>query len=254
MRILENYIEKHYLINNQYNHFKIVKEPLSENPLSQEENLIRARFYTRVAELTVDGLVHENNENYSNYIYFGQRENTEEYLEKSAKKENLENLKKFFAGAKYLSVNSLGDCYAMKPSDAIYDELIKNVETRHYIEKKYIDKTKKVEEIYDDNLDLSDDGLIGYRLFDSKYISFNGKSYLIENLDVTYWVYFGKRLSYQEVISLSKDYSKYDKVLEIMKKFNIKDVCEVADGKYFPLTSIDKTYDEQKEQNKLLKI
>lgn len=128
---------------------------------------------------------------------------------------------------------------------------------RTYVQKSYrgiLFSDVKTEEVTErDPLKIENDGVMqGFRFYDQRFVIDGTTQYTGEMFNYSNWIYFGERLSFEDVL---KRYSDNQILINNMKDtYNY--VCHTQAGSFLPLDDGDMTYDEyvQKvnEKNKTL--
>lgn len=131
--------------------------------------------------------------------------------------------------------------------------------TRSFVEKEYLPglfgeyKESEVEERDPYKVEL-DSHLVGFRFFDVDFITDNGKTFTSEPYNYSGWLYFGTRLSYEEIIDIYGDDKEYRILINNMRWNDLKYVCRTFEGRFVPINENDVTYEEfSKQKDKKLK-
>lgn len=131
--------------------------------------------------------------------------------------------------------------------------------TKSYVEKIYrgiLFSESSVSEVTErDPMQVVNDGTMqGFRFYDKDFVLDGEKSYDGEKSNFSNWIYFGKRMSLEEVKSqFGHDSKNYRILISNMENNNYKYVCHTQVGSFLPMEEGDMTYDElvsQKEQDK----
>lgn len=130
--------------------------------------------------------------------------------------------------------------------------------TKSYIEKIYrgifVSEASTIEVIKRDPMQIKNDGKMqGFRFYDKEFVVDGKKSYEGEITNYSNWIYFGKRLSLNEVKRLYGNHPDYRILIRNMENNNYQYVCHTQVGSFLPMEEGDMTFDElvvQKEQDK----
>ena len=130
--------------------------------------------------------------------------------------------------------------------------------TKSYIEKIYrgifVSEASTIEVIKRDPMQIKNDGKMqGFRFYDKEFVVDGKKSYEGEITNYSNWIYFGKRLSLNEVKRLYGNNPDYRILIRNMENNNYQYVCHTQVGSFLPMEEGDMTFDElvvQKEQDK----
>lgn len=131
--------------------------------------------------------------------------------------------------------------------------------TKSYVEKIYrgiLFSESSVSEVTErDPMQVINDGTMqGFRFYDKDFVLDGEKSYDGEKSNFSNWIYFGKRMSLEEVKSqFGHDSKNYRILISNMENNNYKYVCHTQVGSFLPMEEGDMTYEElvsQKEQDK----
>lgn len=130
--------------------------------------------------------------------------------------------------------------------------------TKSYVEKIYrgiLFSEPSVEEVTErDPMQIKNDGQMqGFRFYDKEYVVDGKKSYDGETSNYSNWIYFGKRLSLDEIKSKYGNNPDYRILISNMEGNGYQYVCHTQAGSFLPMEEGDMTFDElvaQKEQDK----
>ena len=130
--------------------------------------------------------------------------------------------------------------------------------TKSYVEKIYrgiLFSEPSVEEVTErDPMKVENDGSMqGFRFYDKEFVVDGEKSYDGETSNYSNWIYFGKRLSLEEIKAKYGNNPDYRILISNMEGNNYKYVCHTQAGSFLPMEEEDMTFDElvaQKEQDK----
>lgn len=128
---------------------------------------------------------------------------------------------------------------------------------KYYVQKLYKDLLTIDEEIITKNPNniKKDNNLLGIRYYEQEVITIDGKIYQSIKENYSPWIYFGKRMSMEQVKSLCKINSNFNLTLKLMEENNINYICFTNLGTYIPLEQENLTFEElqEKYQNEQLK-
>lgn len=123
--------------------------------------------------------------------------------------------------------------------------------TKSYVEKIYMgilfSKSSVSEVTERDPMQVVNDGTMqGFRFYDKDFVLDGEKIYDGEKSNFSNWIYFGKRMSLEEVKSqFGHGPNNYRILISILENNNYKYVCHTQVGGYFlPMEEGDMTYDE----------
>ena len=130
--------------------------------------------------------------------------------------------------------------------------------TKSYVEKIYrgiLFSEPSVEEVTErDPMQVENDGQMqGFRFYDKEYVVDGKKSYDGETSNYSNWIYFGKRLSLDEIKAKYGNNPDYRILISNMECNGYNSVCHTQAGSFLPMEEGDMTFDEliaQKEQDK----
>lgn len=130
--------------------------------------------------------------------------------------------------------------------------------TKSYVEKIYrgiLFSEPSVEEVTErDPMQVENDGQMqGFRFYDKEYVVDGEKSYDGETSNYSNWIYFGKRLSLDEIKAKYGNNPDYRILIGNMEGNGYNYVCHTQAGSFLPMEEGDMTFDEliaQKEQDK----
>lgn len=130
--------------------------------------------------------------------------------------------------------------------------------TKSYIEKIYrgifVSESSVSEVTQRDPMKIENDGQMqGFRFYDKELVIDGEKSYHGEVVNYSNWIYFGERLSLEQVkVRYGKD-SNYKTLISNMEDNSCQYVCHTQVGSFLPMEEGDMTFDElvmQKEHDK----
>lgn len=130
--------------------------------------------------------------------------------------------------------------------------------TKSYVEKIYrglLFSNPSVEEVEErDPKKIKNDGSMqGFRFYDKEFIVDGEKTYDGETSNYSNWIYFGKRLSLDEIKTQYGNNPDYKILISNMENNNYQCVCHTQAGSFLPMKDGDKTYEElvsEKEEDK----
>lgn len=130
---------------------------------------------------------------------------------------------------------------------------------KYFVQKLYKNLLTVDEEIITKNPNniKKDNNLLGIRYYEQEIITIDGKTYQGIKENYSPWIYFGKRMSIEQVKNLCKINSNFNLTLKLMEENNINYICFTQLGTYIPLEADNLTFEElqEKYQNKqLIKI
>ena len=121
--------------------------------------------------------------------------------------------------------------------------------TKSYVEKIYRGllfsepSITKVEER--DPMKVENDGKMqGFRFYDKEFVVDGDKSYDGEKSNFSNWIYFGKRMSLEEVKSQYGKNPNYSILISNMENNNYQYICHTQAGSFLPMEDGDMTFDE----------
>ena len=216
-------------------------------------------------EFSHGGIIEENPEKYNSMRFFtidtktgkkeyldktlhlGVRRDATAYL-KTLDEETQNRLKDGFYKLKDLSVKENGEYTIMKDGDITLSEALKDIVTIPYVQKKYVKNNEiKCEEIEIDSrenyeFDLEDE-CIALRFIDKEFIKLGDKLVHYRNTNESNWIYFGDRMSLEEITERLINNDKYAKIADMMIDKDCKSVCRNGRN-FFPLKGNAVTYEE----------
>lgn len=130
--------------------------------------------------------------------------------------------------------------------------------TKSYVEKIYrgllVSESSVAEVEERDPMKVANDGKMqGFRFYDKEFVVDGKKSYDGEKSNYSSWVYFGKRLSLDEIKEQYGNNPDYSILIGNMEGNNYQFVCRTQVGSFLPMNEGDMTFDElvaKKEQDK----
>lgn len=130
--------------------------------------------------------------------------------------------------------------------------------TKSYVEKIYrglLFSDSSVAEVTErDPMQVKNDGQMqGFRFYDKEFVVDGEKSYDGETSNYSNWIYFGKRLSLDEIKAQYGNNPDYRILISNMEGNGYQYVCHTQAGSFLPMEQGDMTFDEliaQKEQDK----
>lgn len=130
--------------------------------------------------------------------------------------------------------------------------------TKSYVEKIYrglLFSEPSTEEVTErDPMKVKNDGSMqGFRFYDKEFVVDGEKSYDGETSNYSNWIYFGKRLSLDEIKVQYGNNPDYRILISNMENNDYQYVCHTQAGSFLPMKEGDMTFDElvvQKEQDK----
>lgn len=130
--------------------------------------------------------------------------------------------------------------------------------TKSYVEKIYrgiLFSEPSIAEVEErDPMQVANDGKMqGFRFYDKEFVVDGEKSYDGDKSNYSNWIYFGKRMSLEEVKAQYGNDSSYSILISNMENNNYQYVCHTQAGSFLPMEEGDMTFDEliaAKEQDK----
>ena len=130
--------------------------------------------------------------------------------------------------------------------------------TKSYVEKIYrgiLFSQPSISEVEErDPMQVANDGKMeGFRFYDKEFVVDGDKSYDGDKSNFSNWIYFGKRMSLEEVKAQYGNDSRYSILISNMENNNYQYVCHTQAGSFLPMEEGDMTFDEliaAKEQDK----
>lgn len=130
--------------------------------------------------------------------------------------------------------------------------------TKSYVEKIYrglLFSDSSVSEVTErDPMKVENDGKMqGFRFYDKEFVVDGENSYEGKTLNYSRWIYFGKRLSLEEIKAKYGNNSDYRTLISNMEINSVEYVCHTQAGSFLPMEKGDRTFDElveQKDQDK----
>lgn len=130
--------------------------------------------------------------------------------------------------------------------------------TKSYVEKIYrgiLFSESSISEVEErDPMQVANDGKMqGFRFYDKEFVVDDDKSYDGDKSNFSNWIYFGKRMSLEEVKAQYGNNSSYSILISNMENNNYQYVCHTQAGSFLPMEEGDMTFDElvaAKEQDK----
>lgn len=130
--------------------------------------------------------------------------------------------------------------------------------TKSYVEKIYrgiLFSESSISEVEErDPMQVANDGKMqGFRFYDKEFVVDGDKSYDGDKSNFSNWIYFGKRMSLEEVKAQYGNDSRYSILISNMENNNYQYVCHTQAGSFLPMEEGDMTFDElvaAKEQDK----
>ena len=130
--------------------------------------------------------------------------------------------------------------------------------TKSYVEKIYrgvfFSEPSVAEVTERDPMQIKNDGQMqGFRFYDKEYVVDGEKRYDGETKNYSNWIYFGKRLSLNEIKAQYGNNPNYRILISNMEGNGYQYVCHTQAGSFLPMEQGDMTFDElvaQKEQDK----
>lgn len=130
--------------------------------------------------------------------------------------------------------------------------------TKSYVEKIYggfIFSESTTEEVTErDPMKITNDGSMrAFRFYDRQFVVDGNNIYNGERTNYSNWIYFGRRLSLEQVKELYGNDSNYKTLIMNMESNEYRYVCQTQDGSFLPMENGGMTFDElalQEEQNK----
>ncbi len=130
--------------------------------------------------------------------------------------------------------------------------------TKSYVEKIYrslLFSESSVAEVTErDPMQVKNDGQMqGFRFYDKEFVVDGEKSYDGEASNYSNWIYFGKRLSLDEIKAQYGNNPDYRILISNMEVTGYQYVCHTQAGSFLPMEQGDMTFDElvaKKEQDK----
>ena len=130
--------------------------------------------------------------------------------------------------------------------------------TKSYVEKIYrgiLFSKSSISEVEErDPMQVANDGKMqGFRFYDKEFVVDGDKSYDGDKSNFSNWIYFGKRMSLEEVKAQYGNDSRYSILISNMENNNYQYVCHTQAGSFLPMEEGDMTFDElvaAKEQDK----
>ena len=103
-------------------------------------------------------------------------------------------------------------------------------------------------------MQVANDGKMeGFRFYDEEFVVDGDKSYDGDKSNFSNWIYFGKRMSLEEVKAQYGNDSRYSLLISNMENNNYQYACHTQAGSFLPMKEGDMTFDElvaAKEQDK----
>lgn len=130
--------------------------------------------------------------------------------------------------------------------------------SKSYVEKIYrgiLFSEASISEVEErDPMKIENDGKMqGFRFYDKEFVVDGEKSFDGEKSNFSKWIYYGKRLSLDEVKALYGNNPKYSILISNMEGNGYQYVCHTQVGSFLPMQEGDMTFGElvvQKEQDK----
>ena len=130
--------------------------------------------------------------------------------------------------------------------------------TKSYVEKIYrgiLFSESSIAEVEErDPMQVENDGKMqGFRFYDKEFVVDGEKSYDGDKSNFSNWIYFGKRMSLEDVKTQYGNDSSYSILISNMENNNYQYVCHTQAGSFLPMEEGDMTFDELvavKEQDK----
>lgn len=130
--------------------------------------------------------------------------------------------------------------------------------TKSYVEKIYrglfFSEPSVAEVTERDPMQIKNDGQMqGFRFYDKEYVVDGEKRYDGETKNYSNWIYFGKRLSLDEIKAQYGNNPDYRILISNMEGNGYQYVCHTQAGSFLPMEQGDMTFDElvaQKKQDK----
>lgn len=121
--------------------------------------------------------------------------------------------------------------------------------TKSYVEKIYrgiLFSESSTKEVKERNpMQVENDGKMqGFRFYDKEFVVDGKKSYDGEISNYSSWIYFGKRLSLDEVKAQYGNNPDYRILISNMENNNYQYVCHTQVGSFLPMDEKDMTFDE----------
>lgn len=134
--------------------------------------------------------------------------------------------------------------------------------TKSYVEKIYkgliFSETSTTEVVERDPMKIVNDGSMqGFRFYDKEFVVDGDKSYSGEKSNYSNWIYFGRRLSLEQVKELYGNNPDYRILISNMENNDYKYVCHTQVDSFLPMRNGDITFDEliaQKQEDKESKV
>ena len=129
---------------------------------------------------------------------------------------------------------------------------------KSYVEKIYrgvLFSESSISEVEErDPMKIENDGKMqGFRFYDKEFVVDGEKSFDGEKSNFSKWIYYGKRLSLDEVKAQYGNNPDYRILISNMEGNGYQYVCHTQAGSFLPMQEGDMTFDEliaQKEQDK----
>jgi len=130
--------------------------------------------------------------------------------------------------------------------------------TKSYVEKIYrgiLFSESSIAEVEErDPMQVENDGKMqGFRFYDKEFVVDGEKIYDGDKSNFSNWIYFGKRMSLEDVKTQYGNDSSYSILISNMENNNYQYVCHTQAGSFLPMEEGDMTFDELvavKEQDK----
>ena len=121
--------------------------------------------------------------------------------------------------------------------------------TKSYVEKIYrgiLFSEPSITEVEErDPMKIENDGKMqGFRFYDKEFVVDGEKSYDGDKSNFSNWIYFGKRMSLEEIKNQYGNDSNYSILISNMENNNYQYVCHTQAGSFLPMEEGDMTFDE----------
>ena len=121
--------------------------------------------------------------------------------------------------------------------------------TKSYVEKIYrglLFSEPSITEVEErDPMKVENDGKMqGFRFYDKEFVVDGEKSYDGDKSNFSNWIYFGKRMSLEEVKSQYGNNPNYSILISNMENNNYQYICHTQAGSFLPMEDGDMTFDE----------
>lgn len=129
-------------------------------------------------------------------------------------------------------------------------------EIKSYVEKIYSGKfsnncvTEEVEER--DPMRIINDGKIkGFRFYDKEYIIDKDICFYGKKINISGWIYFGKKISFDKIKRRYSGNKKYQDLINIMENNHYSYLCYTQSGSFIGMNEEDKLFEEVVNKDKV---